>query len=143
RMTDLGATRNVNARSRFARALLHAGLQAALLCACAPKVALRVPPEALAELPLERKLTLLDAENDLLAAVDSRDAQEELSSRPSAAARTPSSASATRSRTPRGPRTKDRPRWPRRRCARASRASRRPSARWMRSEPSCGRPTLR
>jgi hypothetical protein len=68
-MTDLRARRNVNAKTT----LLIAGL----LCACAPKVSLRVPQEALAELPLERRLTLLDAENDYLAAVDARDAQEE------------------------------------------------------------------
>jgi hypothetical protein len=40
-------------------------------------VKLRVPPTAIAELPLERKLALLDQENDLLAAVDARDTQEE------------------------------------------------------------------
>jgi hypothetical protein len=59
---------------------LHRTVFAALLLAaigCAPKVSLRVPPSAIAELPIERKLTLLDAENDLLAAVDARDLQEE------------------------------------------------------------------
>jgi thioesterase domain-containing protein len=40
-------------------------------------VKLRVPASAIAELPLERKLSLLDQENDLLAAVDLRDTQEE------------------------------------------------------------------
>ncbi len=56
---------------------------AALLCpllalaACAPSVSRRVPPAAVAALPLERRLTLLDAENGLLAATDARDAQEE------------------------------------------------------------------
>jgi hypothetical protein len=59
-----------------------AAIAAALLCAlvtagCAPRVKLRVPPAAIAELPLERKLSLLDQENDLLAAVDARDTQEE------------------------------------------------------------------
>ncbi len=59
-----------------------AAIAAALLCAflamgCAPRVTLRVPPAAVAELPLERKLALLDQENDLLAAVDARDTQEE------------------------------------------------------------------
>ncbi|HUJ26857.1 MAG TPA: hypothetical protein VLW85_12615 [Myxococcales bacterium] len=49
----------------------------ALLCACASGVSLRVSPEALAELPLENRLTLLDAENDYLAAVDARDAAED------------------------------------------------------------------
>jgi hypothetical protein len=68
-ITDLRAPRNVNAKTT----LLIAGL----LFACAPKVSLRVPQEALAELPLERRLTLLDAENDYLAAVDARDAQDE------------------------------------------------------------------
>jgi hypothetical protein len=68
-MTDLRARRNVAAKTTLAAC--------ALLCACAPKVSLRVPQEALAELPLERRLTLLDAENDYLAAVDARDAQEE------------------------------------------------------------------
>jgi hypothetical protein len=68
-MTDLRARRNVAAKTTL--------IACALLCACAPKVSLRVPQEALAELPLERRLTLLDAENDYLAAVDARDAQEE------------------------------------------------------------------
>jgi hypothetical protein len=45
--------------------------------ACAPSVSLRVPGPAVAELPLERKLVLLDGENGLLAAVDARDAQED------------------------------------------------------------------
>jgi hypothetical protein len=70
-MTDLRSPRNVNTWSTLSL------LTAALLCACAPKVSLRVPQDALAELPLERRLTLLDAENDFLAAVDARDAQEE------------------------------------------------------------------
>jgi len=48
-----------------------------LLCACAPRVSMRVPSEAVAELPLERRLTLLDAENDLLAATDAVDARQE------------------------------------------------------------------
>ena len=47
------------------------------LAGCAPRVKLRVPASAVAELPLERKLTLLDAENDLLATVDARDLLEE------------------------------------------------------------------
>ena len=47
------------------------------MLACAPKVSLRVSPQAVAELPLERKLTLLDAENALLAAADAKEAQEE------------------------------------------------------------------
>lgn len=55
--------------------LLVAG--AAFGTGCAPRVKLRVPPAAIAELPLERKLALLDQENDLLAAVDARDTQEE------------------------------------------------------------------
>jgi hypothetical protein len=50
---------------------------ALILSACAPRVSRRVPAAAIAELPLERKLTLLDAENSLLAANDARDAQEE------------------------------------------------------------------
>jgi colicin import membrane protein len=56
------------------KAILGAAL---VLCACAPSVSLRVSSSAVAELPLERKLTLLDAENGLLAAVDARDAQED------------------------------------------------------------------
>ena len=66
------------------RAFVHARalcalllLAAAPLAGCAPRVKLRVPPSAIAELPLERKLTLLDAENDLLSAVDGRDLLEE------------------------------------------------------------------
>lgn len=49
-----------------------------IVSACAPRVSLRVPAEAVAELPLERRLTLLDAENDLLAATDAVDSRREL-----------------------------------------------------------------
>ncbi|MBS2025355.1 MAG: hypothetical protein JST92_23385 [Deltaproteobacteria bacterium] len=59
------------------RSWLAAVLIGASLWGCAARVSLRVPPAAIAELPLERKLTLLDAENDLLAAQDARDAQED------------------------------------------------------------------
>ena len=52
-------------------------IAASPLAGCAPRVKLRVPPSAIAELPLERKLTLLDAENELLSAVDARDLLEE------------------------------------------------------------------
>lgn len=45
--------------------------------ACAPRVSVRVPPEAIGALPLERRLTLLDAESERLAAVDARDGLEE------------------------------------------------------------------
>lgn len=45
-----------------------------LLCAaCGPSVSLRVEQRSLKELPLESRLDLLDAENDLFAAVDQRD----------------------------------------------------------------------
>ena len=67
-------------RSRNVGIGVRAGLLLALsvsLLACATKVSLRVPPSAVAELPLERKLTLLDAENALLAAADAKEAQEE------------------------------------------------------------------
>lgn len=50
---------------------------AAALAGCGARLSLRVPPGAIAELPLERKLTLLDAENELLAAQDARETQEE------------------------------------------------------------------
>jgi hypothetical protein len=76
-ISSFDGARKVPGRWRRSQLLLHAGLQALLLVACAPKVSLRVPQEALDELPLERKLTLLDAENDRLAAIDARDAQEE------------------------------------------------------------------
>jgi hypothetical protein len=49
----------------------------ALLCGCVPGVTLRVPRAAVANLPLEQRLTLLDAESDVLAAQDARDRQEE------------------------------------------------------------------
>lgn len=42
---------------------------------CGPSLSTRVPDEAIARLPVERRLSLLDAETDLLAAVDRRDAQ--------------------------------------------------------------------
>ena len=51
-------------------------LLAAISAACAPRVSLRVPSDAVAELPLERRLTLLDAENELLAADDRIDAAQ-------------------------------------------------------------------
>jgi hypothetical protein len=44
---------------------------------CAAHISIRVPEKAVDSLPLERRLTLLDAESDLLAAQDARDAQEE------------------------------------------------------------------
>jgi hypothetical protein len=67
-------------RRSWVAALARAGLCALLaapLAGCTPRVKLRVEPSAIAELPLERKLTLLDAENDLLSAVDARDIAEE------------------------------------------------------------------
>ncbi len=67
--------RNVGMRRAAARMCLCFAI--AGLSACATKVSLRVPQKAIADLPLERKLVLLDAENGLLAAVDARDAQEE------------------------------------------------------------------
>ena len=72
-MARRGRSRNVGIG---VRAALLLSLSVSLL-ACAPKVSLRVSPAAIAELPLERKLTLLDAENGLLAAADARDAQED------------------------------------------------------------------
>jgi hypothetical protein len=52
-------------------------LTASLATACAPRVSLHVPPAAVAELPLERRLALLDDENESLAAQDDRDAQDD------------------------------------------------------------------
>jgi hypothetical protein len=80
-----GVCNEARRRSRRARGLAGRGaatlalaaLTVALATGCAPRVKLRVAPAAVAELPLERKLSLLDQENDLLAAVDARDTQEE------------------------------------------------------------------
>jgi hypothetical protein len=44
---------------------------------CVPSVTIHVPRAAVASLPLEQRLTLLDAESDVLAAQDARDRQEE------------------------------------------------------------------
>jgi hypothetical protein len=49
----------------------------ALLAACGPSVSLRVEQRSLQQLPLESRLDLLDAENDLFAAVDRRDDAEQ------------------------------------------------------------------
>ena len=57
----------------------------AVCAACTPSVSLRVPAAAVANLPLEQRLTLLDAESDVLAAQDARDAQEEKAHEASAA----------------------------------------------------------
>jgi hypothetical protein len=83
-MCDVSARRESSAAGwapglaggRFAALALALGC-ALLGSGCAPRVKLRVPPAAIQELPLERKLSLLDQENDLLAAVDARDQQEE------------------------------------------------------------------
>jgi hypothetical protein len=48
-----------------------------LAAACGPSVSLRVEQRSLQQLPLESRLDLLDAENDLFAAVDRRDDAEQ------------------------------------------------------------------
>ncbi len=50
---------------------------ATLAVGCVPSVTIHVPRAAVASLPLEQRLTLLDAESDVLAAQDARDRQEE------------------------------------------------------------------
>ena len=55
--------------------VLSAGL-ATLLAACGPSVSLRVEQRSIKDLPLESRLDLLDAENDLFSAVDRRDDME-------------------------------------------------------------------
>ena len=47
------------------------------IVACGPSVSLRVEQRSLRDLPLESRLDLLDAENDLFAAVDRRDDAEQ------------------------------------------------------------------
>jgi chromosome segregation ATPase len=54
-----------------------AALFAGALAACGPSVSLRVEQRSLKDLPLESRLDLLDAENDLFAAVDRRDDAEQ------------------------------------------------------------------
>jgi len=46
--------------------------------ACGPSVSLRVEERSLRDLPLESRLDLLDAENDLFAAIDRRDDAEQV-----------------------------------------------------------------
>jgi hypothetical protein len=48
------------------------------IVACGPSVSLRVEQRSLRDLPLESRLDLLDAENDLFAAVDRRDDAEQI-----------------------------------------------------------------
>ena len=48
----------------------------ALLCACSPRYAKKVPSELVAKLPYEVRIELLEAENDLGVAVDQRDEAE-------------------------------------------------------------------
>src|SRR5262249_47562772 len=70
---------NGDSMSIFAsRGLRGAFLFAALLgVACGPSVSLRVEQRSVQGLPLESRLDLLDAENDLFAAVDRRDDAEQ------------------------------------------------------------------
>jgi len=49
----------------------------AVLAGCGPSVSLRVEQRSLRDLPLESRLDLLDAENDLFAAIDRRDDAEQ------------------------------------------------------------------
>jgi chromosome segregation ATPase len=49
-----------------------------LAAACGPSVSLRVQDRSLRDLPLESRLDLLDAENDLFAAIDRRDDAEQV-----------------------------------------------------------------
>jgi chromosome segregation ATPase len=58
-------------------ASVFAGVFAAMFAACGPSVSLRVEQRSLKDLPLESRLDLLDAENDLFAAVDRRDDAEQ------------------------------------------------------------------
>ncbi len=62
--------------ARFPEAGL-ALLAVGLFAGCAVNVSLRVPPVAIANLPLEQRVTLLDAENEMLASQDARDAADE------------------------------------------------------------------
>jgi hypothetical protein len=48
----------------------------ALLCACGPRYAQKVPSELVSKLPYEVRIELLEAENDLGVAVDQRDEAE-------------------------------------------------------------------
>lgn len=65
-------------RSRTRRTVTGVGLLTLLAgLGCAATVSRRVPATAVANLPLERQLGLLDAEGDVLAAQDARDTQEE------------------------------------------------------------------
>jgi hypothetical protein len=61
--------------SRAARVSLVVSV--ALAAACGPSVSLRVEQRSLQQLPLESRLDLLDAENDLFSAVDRRDDAEQ------------------------------------------------------------------
>jgi hypothetical protein len=53
-------------------------LLASFIAACGPSVSLRVEERSLRDLPLESRLDLLDAENDLFAAIDRRDDGEQV-----------------------------------------------------------------
>lgn len=55
-----------------------AGTLVWLVAACGPSVSLRVQDRSLKDLPLESRLDLLDAENDLFAAIDRRDDAEQV-----------------------------------------------------------------
>jgi peptidoglycan hydrolase CwlO-like protein len=57
-------------------AILSSGVLVACLSACGPSVSLRVEQRSIKDLPLESRLDLLDAENDLFSAVDRRDDAE-------------------------------------------------------------------